>query len=128
MSIYANKSFKYLYAVSEQGSLAILELTVAEGDNVCKQYKDILLKLADLPLDQNERWLISRNEEEKKERELIKLRGEEADTVNNHAHLGKEQHNIQETMIQVKRGELEKSYLSEIKEYEEKLGLQKVLQ
>jgi hypothetical protein len=36
VSIHATPSFKYLYAISEQGALAILELKVAEGEDIPK--------------------------------------------------------------------------------------------
>jgi hypothetical protein len=127
-ALHAPPSMNYLYAVSRSGSLAICQLTVSSSDNVPTQIKQRLVKLSDVPLQHNSHWLISKNEEEQKERELIKLRGEEADQANQHTYLGREENLAQKQNVVFKKEELEKCYLSEIQAYEEELGIQKVLQ
>lgn len=59
--------------------------------------------MADIPLMKLEHWLISKSDEERKERQLIKLRGEEADLSNNNGGLGKEDNNGQDKKIHYKK-------------------------
>ena len=59
--------------------------------------------MADIPLVRLEHWLVSRGDEERKERDLIKLRGEEADITNNNGALAKEENNTQERKIHYKK-------------------------
>lgn len=119
---------KQIYAISAYGAIAICEPKLNDGEEIAAEYKVKLLKVSQIPFRMNHCWLISKFQEEKKEREIIKLRGEEADNVSTHAYLGKDQVVAQEKEVQYKKGELEETYLTEIKAYETELGLKEVLQ
>ena len=64
-----------------------------------------MFKMSEIPLRVSEHWLISRTEDERKDREIVKLRGEEADQSSFHKHLDRESGVVAETKALLKKDE-----------------------
>ena len=129
VSIKVSANLSYIYTVSKSGAFCISELQVNEQDDkLSSEVKHLLLKASEIPIRQANRWLISRSDEQRKEREIIKLRGEEAEKLSNNVQIIKKQEEYQQKQILFKKAEFQINYARELKEYEDQLGLQKQLQ